>query len=214
MKDFEVPSLSEIFPANPLFHSPVQWEKPPFPWLDCVSFPPVRAGAVITAQNISQPVKQSLIPYSSFCPRLLLPSPVSRSSAGVCTHVCPTGPIEPGWIRGMKVFFLCLKCILLTNSPVSSPLPLHFSSILWCAFLIFQFCSFLAVQSMQKSGQKSGRFGRCDFLRMVNPCVPGPGRAPQASWFSADWAGLRQSSAGAASSSAHPWSQGRESERF
>lgn len=62
-------------------------------------------------------------------------------------HFCPTGPIQPGWIRGMKAFFLCLKCILLTHSPASSfsSLPLHFSSILWCAFLIFQFYYFLAV---------------------------------------------------------------------
>lgn len=36
-KDFEVTSLSEILPVNPLFRYPVKWKKPAFLWLGCFS---------------------------------------------------------------------------------------------------------------------------------------------------------------------------------
>lgn len=49
---------------------------------------------------------------------------------------------------------------------------------------------------------------------MLSPCVPGPGRTPQASWFSADSAWLRQSSAGAAFPLPVLWARGARVKRF
>lgn len=119
---------------NPLFHCPVQWEKPLFPWLGFLLFilsvqDQMQAGYIAACETAAC---WCLIPPSlsdSSCPPLW-----GGTGLVSAPHSCPAGPTQPGWIGGMKACFVYIKCILLTHSPASSSLPLHFSSMLWCGF--------------------------------------------------------------------------------
>lgn len=63
--------------------------------------------------------------------------PLRRISAGVCTPFL-SYRLHSAQTDKRDESFLYLKCIVLTHSPASSSLLVHFSPILWCAFLIFQ----------------------------------------------------------------------------